>query len=477
MAFSMESVQGGTNAWPEDIPVGRTRAWRRPTRTVSWQREDAIGGEVVEPAPPRSPLRGVRWTLLYAAFLLYIFVVTTYQLGIADLAMLAALGGFLFQREPLRLSPVLVWLGLFLAWNAVGFVRSDQPALVWEQLTLLVKLWLVSLVVVNALRSRSQVFLFIIVFAGSFALYPLRGAMFNYYVYHSSIFGRAQWNFIYSNPNDLAALALLQLSLVAALLVTGVRGWIRVAAVVGIGMLPVLILMTQSRGAFVALCIFTAFALLGPRSHPREPSRSRRRRLVAFGVIGALVVFVAPSGVWDRVHGLKAVSNTDRLEDADREGSAKQRFEIWKVATRMINEHPLSGVGLGVYGVAHEGYVQRGGFDLTAGGKKDAHNTFLKITAETGIPGLLLFLGLIVSTGFGAERVRRLSRRTLPRSSAQLFYLEVGLLAFLVAGIFGSFYHLSFLYIHIALLWVMTVIVEQELATARRSRWRVSSGA
>jgi probable O-glycosylation ligase (exosortase A-associated) len=392
--------------------------------------------------------------------------------------MLAALGGLLFQRHPLRLSAVLVWLGLFLAWSAVGYIQTQHPALVWEQLELVTKLWFITLVAVNALRTRAHVRLFIILFAASFALYPLRGALFNYYLYNSALFGRAQWNFIYANPNDLAALALLQLSLVAGLLVTERKGWVKVAALTGVGLLPLLILMTQSRGAFIALCIFTLLALFGPRSRPqaRSAQRSPRRRLIVFAAIGTIVVFVAPSGVWERVRGLRDVSDTDRLETVDREGSAKQRFEIWKVAARIIDENPTVGVGLGAYAVAHESYVVRGGFDPIARGRKDTHSTFLSVAAETGIPGLFIFLALVVSTTFTSERIRRRSRKLLPRASGQLFYLEIGVLAFFVAGIFGSFAHLSFLYIHLAVLWVLAVITERDLMSERGMSWRTSLG-
>jgi hypothetical protein len=49
-----------------------------------------------------------------------------------------------------------------------------------------------------------------------------------------------------------------------------------------------------------------------------------------------------------------------------------------------------------------------------------------------------------------------------------LYSLEMGLLAFLVAGIWGSFVHLSFLYIHLALVTAVTRLTLQEVAAIER---------
>ena len=110
-----------------------------------------------------------------------------------------------------------------------------------------------------------------IFFLACYALFPVRGTMVNYFVAHYTIFGRALWNYTYRNPNDLAALTLLPLSTAAALLATERTGWIRLGAIAGIAVLPVLILMTQSRGGFIALCVFAAFALRGQRRRLRTP--------------------------------------------------------------------------------------------------------------------------------------------------------------------------------------------------------------
>src|SRR5439155_16382523 len=113
------------------------------------------------------------------------------------------------QRERLRLPAMLLWSGLLLGWCALGYLYTDFPAVVWENVVVLAKLCLIMLVAVNALRSPAQVRFFMIFFLAGYALFPVRGTMVNYFVAHYTIFGRALWNYTYRNPNDLAALTLL----------------------------------------------------------------------------------------------------------------------------------------------------------------------------------------------------------------------------------------------------------------------------
>jgi hypothetical protein len=79
-----------------------------------------------------------------------------------------------------------------------------------------------------------------------------------------------------------------------------------------------------------------------------------------------------------------------QLEIPDPTSTAVSRLFIWKMAIAQTIQHPLTGIGIGVY-AEHIG-VQAFGRVGT-----HAHNLFLSLSAETGIPGLLIFLGLLGS--------------------------------------------------------------------------------
>lgn len=72
----------------------------------------------------------------------------------------------------------------------------------------------------------------------------------------------------------------------------------------------------------------------------------------------------------------------------DPQSTAMSRFVLWKTAIAQIIQHPITGIGIGVF-AEHIGPQVMGRVGL------HAHNIFLNIGAETGIPGLLMFLGLL----------------------------------------------------------------------------------
>jgi O-antigen ligase len=94
----------------------------------------------------------------------------------------------------------------------------------------------------------------------------------------------------------------------------------------------------------------------------------------------------------------------------------------------------------------------------------------LNVLAETGFVGGALYAALMLTVLLGAERVRRRARPHLPHSAQQLLFIELGIIAFLLAGIFGSFTKLAFTYILLALLWSVARTTSEELDALLRAR-------
>ena len=455
----------------------RTLRGSRPAPGASAEAAVAPGGSLVPVRAAGStpaviggpPWRGVSWSLVFVGFLSYMFITTTYKYGGASAAVGAAVIGLLFQRERFRFPPLVGFFTAMLAWIAVCYMQSPYPSAAWDALVDQAKIWLITLVAVNALRTRAQLRFYTIFFLACFALFPVRGAFVNFYVSGYGMFGRAVWNYIYGNPNDLAAFSLLALSMAAGLVATERKGWPRWAALSGLIVLPLLILMTQSRGAFIATSVFLMFTIA---SHKR-----RLRLIVGCVLAGVVVVMFAPSRVWDRVRGLAHATDTQQLDQVDQEGSARQRFEIWKVATTIAREHPVFGVGFGVYSLVHHEYALRSTFNPTARGYRDTHSTYINLLAEIGPVGLVLFLGLVLFTVIPAERVRRRARDALPAAAQQLLYLELGMLGYFIAGIWGSYSKITFTYVHLALIHSMAraIAAELEARGGQTTTWRRGS--
>ncbi|MBI3999979.1 MAG: O-antigen ligase family protein [Candidatus Omnitrophica bacterium] len=68
--------------------------------------------------------------------------------------------------------------------------------------------------------------------------------------------------------------------------------------------------------------------------------------------------------------------------------SSRDRIRIWRGALQMIHEHPVTGIGFNLFQPKIQHY-------WSGTGPMDAHNTYLLIAAEMGIPALMVFLWMI----------------------------------------------------------------------------------
>ncbi len=394
----------------------------------------------------------LQWPLAFTAFFAFAGVVISARFRIGQPLVILGIIGLVVQGKQLRWSTVTPLLALWTVWCAFGLIMSDYPALVNEGVVQLSKLCVITLVGVNALRTRPQIRAFSIFALVAFLIYPGRGSFLNWATGAYTLFGRALWNGVYANPNDLAAVAMLLLSVAAGLVVSEQdRRW-RLAALVTAGFLTFIIFITQSRAVLIALAVFVVAVLW------RAPKRQRVRAAGAVGLVAAVVVAFAPASVWDRISGLSGVTDTENLGQID--SSAEQRYEIWKVARTIIAEHPVFGVGLGAYPSAHGRVAPRPQFKFTARGERDTHSTYLNVIAETGFVGFVLFGAVLAATLAYARRVRRVAGRRDPLGAQQLRMLELGLVAYLVAGIWGSYAKLNILYLHLVLIWCTARVLE-----------------
>ena len=447
----------GGGLWPAHIP--------RPTAPVpAAALPGAVTAEALPPEVPadRWPWRGVQWTLTFVGFLGYIFSITTYRFQIGDVSIVVALIGLLTMKEPVRVPGLLKGLGVFLLWAMMGYALSNFPALVYPKLDAMVRLWLIALVAANALRTRQQLRFFLVFWLACFAFYPVRGALFNYYLYGEKLAGRAIWNYVFNNPNDLAAFCILQLSMAFGVNAFEAKGPVRLSARLGLAVLPLLILLTKSRGAFIGFAVFLLFALWG--------QRKRGRAIGITLVVASTLIFVAPENVLDRVFALKKIEETGNVGAADEEGSAAQRYEIWRVARAIIREHPVAGVGLGAYPAEHQLMARRPQFNPTALGRRDTHSTYLNVTAETGFIGLILWASTYLSVLIAIDANRRKLKKVRPLTAQTVYAMEVGLVGFFIAAIFGSLAHVSFLVLHTLTMWCLVEMMKREVAVSAAAR-------
>lgn len=110
-------------------------------------------------------------------------------------------------------------------------------------------------------------------------------------------------------------------------------------------------------------------------------------------------------------------------------------------AALVIVDHPVIGVGPDMFPIHYEEYANVVGILIRNDAAREAHNLYLGIGAELGIPGLVVFLLIAVVTVRALLRARRMSidrRPDLERLATPF------LLALMTYYVTGMFLHLSF---------------------------------
>ena len=189
------------------------------------------------------------------------------------------------------------------------------------------------------------------------------------------------------------------------------------------------IMVTFSRGGYIAFA-FGLYAITWFRS------KALFVVLLAATLFSFFNPILLPPGIRYRMSQTftKPVSYTEAISapeiaEESRDGRARSRMEIWKGALRMIKEQPFFGVGYGLFFPLMR-YYWIGGYSM------DAHNTYLIIAAEMGIPALIIFLIIIFMTIWNTYRLYSTTKDPFAKALA-LGYLG-GLFGLLMSNMFGS---------------------------------------
>jgi putative inorganic carbon (HCO3(-)) transporter len=206
------------------------------------------------------------------------------------------------------------------------------------------------------------------------------------------------------DPSFFAAAQLIALPLILVLASNAKKGLLRNAlylvALVNIGS----VLSTVSRGGTIQLLVVLVLLLALP-ARTIFSSPAQKRVAMAALVAGMAVFFVHYSA--DLAPRLETIYS--RSSDK----TASGRLAIWPAAIDAFNERPFLGVG---YGAFVRTSVDR--IFSTPGSNienfnvhpEEVHNVFLGTATELGIPGLAIFLGLLLSTGLALRRTARRAR-------------------------------------------------------------------
>ena len=194
---------------------------------------------------------------------------------------------------------------------------------------------------------------------------------------------------LFGDPNDLA---LGFTMLIPFLYFDLFRGKSFVRKLIQLGAITLFlwaIVLTQSRGGFLALLVMLFILWL---------KNKYKARLAVIGIfVLALGWQIAPQTFRDRMLTIETA--------ADEDNAAISRLDAWEAGFNMMKGR-LFGVGAGNFGEGFVRYRPADAIDVP-GMRRVAHNMFMQIGGEAGFPGLIVFLLMIGSAFKTLNKVKK----------------------------------------------------------------------
>jgi O-antigen ligase len=371
-------------------------------------------------------------------------------------AAVLAIGLYVLQQSGLRRigllrSPTTACLLGLLLWTALSVPGALHPGLAFYTLVDdFAKTFAMCLVLAGSVRSVRDVERLILVYFGVTVVYAA-------VVLTQFQPGAADWRLSHLetyDANDFATLIAIAMPLGLYFVLAQRRLWLRLLAVGGLAVLAVGEVRSGSRGGFLALLAVAAFVLL------RFTSVPTRSRLAGLVVIVAVALGTASERYWTQ---MRTIVNPHEDYNATAEFG---RLKIWTRGLGYMADHPVLGVGVANFSVA-EGTLSARAKRLEHGFGVPwlaAHNSFIQIGAELGVPGLLLFVALIASAFASLRRVARRSLNAGPPARV-ISRLALTLMAALVGFVVGAFF-LSLAYSEMFYTLVALVVALEKVARA-----------
>jgi len=180
------------------------------------------------------------------------------------------------------------------------------------------------------------------------------------------------------SPNNFACFLVIGFTLLLSLVLLGPKTpfFVKLICSLNILVLGFMIITLRSRGAFLGLVVGT----LGPMW-------VKGKKWIFVTSLIVLGILVIPNFITQYVFWSKAA-----------DPYAYERINIWKASLKMLRDHPIWGIGLGMYrnyadqyNFPVEGQVGRYGKVAWS-----AHNDVLQVGVELGVMGLVLLGGIAV---------------------------------------------------------------------------------
>ena len=204
----------------------------------------------------------------------------------------------------------------------------------------------------------------------------------------------------FANANEVAISMIVLIPFVSFIAANSRYNWIvRIGAVALICLAAVTTLKTGSRGGLLSLVILAVILFF-------RSGLVSKAMLLVVGLIGLLLAAqLLPQKTMVRLMTVFTSDNSANAESAIM--SALERQALFWESVDATMKHPLFGVGLGVYAPMMAKEAEKDGKSARW---RVTHNAFTEVSAEVGVPGLILWLVAMFSSWRSLSWVKRFTR-------------------------------------------------------------------
>jgi hypothetical protein len=242
-----------------------------------------------------------------------------------------------------------------------------------------------------------------------------------------------------ANPNDLA-FHLLWGCMLLLVFLFGRNKLMKIMVLMAVPTSLWFILKTASRSNFLTIFAVVAMGLL--------LTKSSTRVMLLLGIPLALAIMLPllPRDTLDRITAIASGSSAgDAAEAAKASGNDKlegafdseaARLELSRLAVDATLRHPVFGVGMQMFGDETADHLMK--TKGTKGPWQSAHDSYLKISSENGIPALIFYVWAILSSVWMTWSTLRKTRARPGFEDA--YHNSICILMALVAYVVGTFF-------------------------------------
>jgi O-antigen ligase len=219
--------------------------------------------------------------------------------------------------------------------------------------------------------------------------------------------------------------------------------------------------MAFSRGAAVGFVLMLVIMVF-----------MRYIKLYQIGVIllGLILLMEAVPQYRARLTSLEGLTGMFAEEETNTgvaDGATLSRLTEMGAAGLVFLDHPVIGVGPGLFRYYYEEYAELVGLRVK-GQERSAHSLYLQVAAETGLLGLVCLFITLYMTMRGLARVRKRWMADEPDLANMATGYMLSIVTYLTTGIFLHFAFIRYFWLIMALAAAVIYVAEQRALAARQ---------